>query len=72
VNPAAVEALMLANGLSVTMLAERAEVHRTYISNIIAGRRQPSAPVAKRIAEGLHVPLDAIRASLEQSAEEAS
>ena len=49
-----------ASGLSQERLAERAESHWTYISEIENGRRNPGIDVLRRIAAGLGVPLSAL------------
>lgn len=41
-------------------LAERVGVSHGFLSNVEAGRKQPSAAVARRLADQLGVPLDAI------------
>ena len=67
INPAALQGLMMHAGLSDTALAKAANIHRTYITNMVAGRRiTPSAEVAKRIAIALRVPTTAIMADPEE------
>lgn len=70
VNPSAIEAIMDGRGFSGTELAAACDppINRSYISNILAGRRQPSADVARRLAAALKVPLAAILADPEEVA----
>lgn len=49
--------LRLQRELSQEALAERAELHWTYISGIERGRRSPGLNVLARIARALQVPL---------------
>lgn len=68
IHPSATEAIMERSGLTPTTLAAAMEppVDRSYIANILAGRRQPSPDVASRIAKALKVPLVAILADPEE------
>ena len=65
------EAKRLVNGHSVKAIREalghrggefaiRCTISHAYLSNVEAGRKQPSAAVARRIADELGVPLTAI------------
>lgn len=49
--------------LSQEELADRANLHRTYISNIERGRMNPSLENVARIAEALEIPLSALFAN---------
>ena len=62
INGTALEVIMERTGFTSTTLGAACvpPVTRSYIANIIAGRRQPSAPVAVAIAKALMVPLAAI------------
>lgn len=64
INAAALEALMERSGYNAGTLAAACDppITRSYVSNILAGRRQPSAEVAIRLARALRVPLAAILA----------
>jgi transcriptional regulator with XRE-family HTH domain len=44
-------------GLSQMELAERADVHRTYISSLESGQRNVSVNLIFRLADGLGVPV---------------
>jgi transcriptional regulator with XRE-family HTH domain len=46
--------------MTLRQLAEAANIHFAYLSQIEAGDRQPSAAVIKRIAAGLAVPTTAL------------
>lgn len=50
----------MARGLSQEALAERADVHRTYVSAVERGRVRLGLDVAHRIALGLGVSLSAL------------
>ncbi len=60
VNPAALRVIRERSGLTVTMLADAAGIGQSHLSNIEAGRRQVSEPVALKLAQGLKCPLVAI------------
>ncbi len=59
-NGAAVKAIREALGVPQGVLAREVTVSQGYLSNIEAGRKQPDPAVARRIADRLGVPLDAI------------
>lgn len=59
-NPEALRALMFANGFTVAGFALEVGVIPSHISNILAGRRGASAPVVKKMAEVLKVPVAAL------------
>lgn len=59
-NGAAVKALREALGKGQAALAAQAEISGTYLSNIEAGRKQPPLTTARRLADVLGVPVDAI------------
>lgn len=65
VNGTAIRALRERSGQRQIELAQLSGIDRAYLSHIEAGRRQPSAPVARRIAEALKVPFAAILADPE-------
>ena len=48
-----VKRLRLANGWSQEELADRAQLHRTYISGIERGIRNPTLTVLEKVAQGL-------------------
>jgi len=50
-----VRRLREANGWSQEDFADRAGIHRTYVSDIERGRRNPSITVVERLAEPLKV-----------------
>jgi transcriptional regulator with XRE-family HTH domain len=52
-------------GLTQEQLAERADIHWTYISEIETGRKNPSVTVLRKIAGGLDVKLSALIAKAE-------
>lgn len=52
-------------GLSQEKLAERAGIHRTYISSIELGKVRLGLDVAKKIADGLRLPLSDLIAQAE-------
>lgn len=60
VNGAAVKALREALGHRGGEFATRCEISHAYLSNVEHGRKQPSAAVARRLADELGVPLAAI------------
>jgi transcriptional regulator with XRE-family HTH domain len=55
-----IRALRLARHLSQEELAERANLHWTYISGIERGRRSPSLNSMGRLASALGVPLSSL------------
>jgi XRE family transcriptional regulator, regulator of sulfur utilization len=50
--------------LSQEQLAERADLHWTYVSEVERGRRGPSLDVIGRLAVGLRIPLSEMFAGL--------
>jgi transcriptional regulator with XRE-family HTH domain len=60
INRDALVALRERSGMTLRQLAEAANIHFAYLSQIEAGDRQPSAAVIKRIAAGLAVPTTAL------------
>lgn len=60
VNGASVKAIREALGHRGGEFATLCEISHAYLSNVEAGRKQPSAAVARRIADALGVPLAAI------------
>jgi transcriptional regulator with XRE-family HTH domain len=68
VNGAAIRAIRERSGLSGTALAEQAGIRQSHLSNIEAGRRQPSEELAVSIARVLRSPLVAILADPEKAA----
>jgi transcriptional regulator with XRE-family HTH domain len=52
-------------GISQEELAERASLHRTYVSDVEAGKRNPSLASIQRLASALGVPLSAVFGSTE-------
>lgn len=65
VNRHAVRALRERTGLTVTALASSAGIKQAHLSNIEAGRRQPSDEVLIALARELKVDLPAILADVE-------
>jgi len=51
-------AIRLKQGLSQGDVAKRMNVHRSYISSIERGVRNPSLKVIQRIAKALEVPME--------------
>src|SRR6267378_274626 len=47
-------------GISQEELAERASLHRTYVSDVEAGKRNPSLASIQRLAAALGAPLSAV------------
>jgi transcriptional regulator with XRE-family HTH domain len=47
-------------GLSQEELADRAEIHQTYLSGVERGRRNPTVVVLQRIAEALGADIEDI------------
>ena len=58
--------------LSQEELAERAELHRTYISSVERGRMNPSLENVEKIAKALAIPLSALFANYGIEASEQS
>lgn len=54
-----------AEGLTQEQLAERADSHWTYVSEIENGHRNPSINLLRRIAKGLGIPLSELIADAE-------
>lgn len=54
---ARVQRLRQAQGLSQDELADRADLHRTYISGVERGVRNPTVTVLEKLAHGLQTPL---------------
>lgn len=52
-------------GLSQTTLATKTRLHRTYISLLERGERNPSLHIVWRLARGLDLPASALVAELE-------
>lgn len=52
-----VQQLRQAQGLSQEELADRADVHRTYVSGVERGVRNPTVTVLEKLAAGLRVSL---------------
>lgn len=59
-NGAAVRVVRELLGISLTDLAARAGIAKPYMSQIETGAKQPSAVVARAIADGMGVPLESI------------
>jgi transcriptional regulator with XRE-family HTH domain len=55
-------------GLSQEQLAERADLHWTYISGIERGRRNPGLNILARLAKALNVTLPMLVSDLRQAA----
>jgi len=60
VNGAAVRALREAIGISGRDFAARVSISSGYLSQVEAGAKRPSPVLARRIADTLGVPLDAV------------
>lgn len=71
VNGPSVKAIREALGHRGGEFATRCSISHAYLSNVEAGRKQPSAAVARRIADELGVPLVAITYPVLSSASEA-
>lgn len=71
-NPAALRAIRLRSGMTIASLALAAGIQPSHLSNIEAGRRNPSADTAKALARELKVELPAILATPADAAEIAS
>ncbi len=65
---AAVRAIREALGIKHGEFAIQCDITPGYLTNIEAGRKQPSPEVAVAIAKRLGVPLDAITYSVEETA----
>lgn len=61
-NPTALGVIMERSGLSATTLAAACDppINRSYVVNILAGRRQPSSDIVVRLAGALKIPVVAI------------
>jgi len=59
------------DGLTQEQLAERADSHWTYISEIENGHRNPSINLLRRLAKGLSVPLSELIAEAERASNQA-
>ena len=55
-------------GISQEQFAERANLHRTYISDVEAGKRNPSLASIERLAVALNAPISAVFGSAEKPA----
>jgi len=55
-------------GLSQEELAERADLHRTYVSDVEAGKRNPSLQSMQRLAKALGATMGGIFSSVERMA----
>ena len=51
---------ILKRGLNMRQFAERVDITQHYWSNIMNGKRYPSAPVAKRIADEIGKPIQEV------------
>lgn len=60
INRHALRTIRERSGLSVTGLAEASGIKQSHLSNIEAGRRQPSAEVVVALAKALKVDLPSI------------
>ena len=58
-----VQRLRLARGLSQEDLADEAEVHRTYVSQVERGLRNPTITIIAKLAKGLGVTIQDLFAS---------
>src|SRR6266403_4851782 len=56
-------------GLSQEQLAEQADLHRTYVSDVESGKRNPSLASIDRLARALGASLGSVFAGLEQEAQ---
>jgi transcriptional regulator with XRE-family HTH domain len=54
-------------GLSQEEFAEKADIHRTYVSHIELGKTDIGLSVAKKIADALQVPLNKLVKEAEES-----
>lgn len=55
--------------LSQEALAEQAKIHRTYVSSIERGKVRVGLNIAKKVADGLGVPLHELVAEAEDEAD---
>lgn len=62
INGSAVVAIRQGRGLSQSALSEEADIGRSHLANVEAGRRTLSPAATKRLAAALRVPLAAILA----------
>ncbi len=69
---AAVRAARKQLGLTMEQLAERADLHWTYVGGIERGERNPSYDALVRLATALDTPLSQLLAAAEKSEPEAS
>ena len=53
-------------GLSQEAFADKAGIHRTYVSSIELGKVQVSIGIAYRLAQALHVPLSSLWREVER------
>lgn len=60
IRRAALSALRQKANLSIAALARSASIDPSYLSKIESGTKEPTPGVALRLANGLHVPLEAI------------
>lgn len=60
VNPDALRFLIEKDGYSISDFARDAQVERSHLSNILAGRRGASPATVKRMAQTLNVTISAI------------
>src|SRR5438105_8533965 len=58
-------------GISQEELAERASLHRTYITDVEAGKRNPSLASIQRLATALGAPLSAVFCATEDGSSKA-
>ncbi len=54
----AVEAAVARRNMTLTALARLAGLHRTYLSDLLAGRTSPGPKTRQRLQEALEVPWD--------------
>src|SRR5207237_1218665 len=63
---AEVKRLRICLGISQEELAERADLHRTYVSDVEAGKRNPSLASIQRLASALGSPLSQVFVAAEE------
>ena len=68
-NGATVRVVRKALGISLTSLAARAQLSKSYLSDVETGAYQPSPDVVQRLAAELGVPVDAITYPVPEPAE---